>query len=159
MPVRVRRQLTEQEFGRFRDVRRQTPGPRLFPEQRADPADTSRGSQIKLWRTEAGVGREALAKEAGYDYEYVKSMENGRRRPTLRLLPIDGAHPGLNGPMVLLETAEHEHFGYEEGQTTGVLYSDPDRVSIATQRHAMILRQALSLSESASLISKVAEGQ
>ncbi|MFF1515440.1 helix-turn-helix domain-containing protein [Streptomyces sp. NPDC058305] len=254
------------------------------------------GSQIKLWRTEAGVGREALAKEAGYDYEYVKSMENGRRRPTLRLLqiadqvcgaggklvaaqeylkpepfatfsqdfiryeseaialssyepllipgllqteetvralltahwpplddetveervtarlkrrdllakqtrsfsfvigeaalrnrlgsreahvrqlsrvmdvarqrnvtvqvlPIDGAHPGLNGPMVLLETAEHEHFGYEEGQTTGVLYSDPDRVSIATQRQAMILRQALSLSESASLISKVAEGQ
>ncbi|WP_366916504.1 hypothetical protein [Streptomyces sp.] len=32
------------------------------------------GSQIKMWRTDAGVGREALAKEAGYDYEYVKSM-------------------------------------------------------------------------------------
>ncbi|WEO95794.1 helix-turn-helix transcriptional regulator [Streptomyces sp. FXJ1.172] len=254
------------------------------------------GSQIKMWRTEAGIGREALAKEAGYDYEYVKSMENGRRRPTLRLLqvadqvcgaggklvaaqeylkpepfptfsqdfiryeseaislssyepllipgllqteetarsllkahwpplddetveervtarlkrqallakqtrsfsfvigesalrnkvggaeahsrqlrhllaaaeqrnvtvqvlPIVGAHPGLNGPLVLLETSEHEHFGYEEGQTTGVLYSDPDRVSIASQRHAMILRQALSLSESARFIGEVAEGQ
>lgn len=46
------------------------------------------GSQIKMWRTEAGIGREALAKEAGYDYEYVKSMENGRRRPTLRFLQI-----------------------------------------------------------------------
>ena len=27
------------------------------------------GSQIKLWRTEAGVGREELAKEAEYEYE------------------------------------------------------------------------------------------
>lgn len=32
------------------------------------------GSQIKMWRAEAGVGRDALAKEAGYDYEYVKSV-------------------------------------------------------------------------------------
>ncbi|MEV5989624.1 helix-turn-helix transcriptional regulator [Streptomyces sp. NPDC052051] len=254
------------------------------------------GSQIKMWRAEAGISRDALAKEAGYDYEYVKSMENGRRRPTLRLLqiadqvcgaggklvaaqeylkpepfptfsqdfiryeaeavslssyepllvpgllqteetarsllqahwpplddetieervaarlkrqellarqtrsfsfvigesalrnsvggadahalqlrhllsvsqqrnvtvqvlPIAGAHPGLNGPLLLLETSEHEHLGYEEGQTTGVLYSDPDRVSTATQRHAMILRQALSLSESARFIGKLAEGQ
>ncbi|MHB9859641.1 helix-turn-helix domain-containing protein [Streptomyces sp. YIM S03343] len=253
------------------------------------------GSQIKMWRAEAGITREALATEVGYDYEYVKSMENGRRRPTLRLLqiadqlckaggklvaaqeylkpepfatfsqdfiryeseaisissyepllipgllqtaetarallkahwpplddetveervmarlkrqdvlaqqtrsfsfvigesalrnevggaevhldqlrhllalseqrnitvqvlPIAGAHPGLNGPLVLLETTEHEHLGYEEGQTTGVLYSDPDRVSIATQRHAMILRQALSLSESERFIREVAEG-
>ncbi|MFG2650013.1 Scr1 family TA system antitoxin-like transcriptional regulator [Streptomyces sp. NPDC048436] len=46
------------------------------------------GSQIKLWRAEAGVSREALAKEVGYDYEYVKSMENGRRRPNLRLLQV-----------------------------------------------------------------------
>ncbi|WP_189324431.1 helix-turn-helix domain-containing protein [Streptomyces flaveus] len=44
------------------------------------------GGQIKLWREEAGVSRQELAKEAGYDYEYVKSMECGRRRPTLRLL-------------------------------------------------------------------------
>ncbi|WP_406725933.1 helix-turn-helix transcriptional regulator [Streptomyces sp. GD-15H] len=252
------------------------------------------GSQIKMWRAEAGVGRDALAKEAGDDYEYVKSMENGRRRPTLRflqiadqvcgaggklvaaqeylkpepfptfsqdfiryeseaislstyepllipgllqteettrallkahwpplddetveervaarlkrqdlltkqtrsfsfvigesalrnevggaeahsrqlrhlltmsqqrnvtvqVLPIVGAHPGLNGPLLLLETPEHEHVGYEEGQTAGVLYSDPDRVSIATQRHAMILRMALSLSESARFICEVAE--
>ncbi|MFE9876544.1 helix-turn-helix domain-containing protein [Streptomyces sp. NPDC005784] len=44
------------------------------------------GSQIKLWREEAGVSRQELANEAGYDYEYVKSMECGRRRPTLGLL-------------------------------------------------------------------------
>ncbi|UOB10745.1 helix-turn-helix transcriptional regulator [Streptomyces sp. HP-A2021] len=58
------------------------------------------GSQIKLWRTDAGVGREALANEAGYDYEYVKSMENGRRRPTLRLLQIADQVCGAGGKLV-----------------------------------------------------------
>ncbi|MET9253394.1 helix-turn-helix transcriptional regulator [Streptomyces sp. NPDC003717] len=270
----------------------------MTTEENAQPPVAWRycGSQIKLWRAEAGVGRAALATEAGYDYEYVKSMENGRRRPTMRLLqvadqlcgaggklvaaqeylkpepfptfsqefiqyeaeaislstyqplfipgllqteetarallkahwpPLDdetveervmarlkrqdllakqtrsfsfvigeaalrnrvggaevhsrqlrqlldvsqqrnvtvqvlsivGGHPGLNGPLVLLETPEHEQLGYEEGQTTGVLYSDPNRVSVATQRHAMILRMASSPSESARFIGKVAEEQ
>ncbi|MGW7382140.1 helix-turn-helix domain-containing protein [Streptomyces sp. NPDC054794] len=58
------------------------------------------GSQIKMWRTEAGIGREALAKEAGYDYEYVKSMENGRRRPTLRLLQVADQACGAGGKLV-----------------------------------------------------------
>lgn len=252
------------------------------------------GSQIKLWRTEAGVSREALAKEAGYDYEYVKSMENGRRRPTVLLLqvadqlcgacgklvaaqeylkpekflsyaedyvryeaeaivlssyqpllipgllqteervkaylnahfpplddetveeraaarierqvllgkrtrafnfvvaetalrnvvggaeahkrqllwlleaglarnvtvqvlPFAGAGPELDGPFVLLETPEHEHLVYEEGQATGRLYADPDKVSIVAERHAMILRKALSPDESARFIRKLAE--
>lgn len=44
------------------------------------------GGQIKLWREGAGASRQELVKEASYDYEYVKSMECGRRRPTLRLL-------------------------------------------------------------------------
>ncbi|MGP2435810.1 helix-turn-helix domain-containing protein [Streptomyces sp. JW3] len=58
------------------------------------------GSQIKLWRSEAGVGRDALAKETGYDCEYVKSMENGRRRPTLRLLQIADQVCGARGKLV-----------------------------------------------------------
>jgi transcriptional regulator with XRE-family HTH domain len=58
------------------------------------------GSQVKMWRAEAGVGREALAKEAGYDYEYVKSMENGRRRPTLRLLQVADQVCGAGGKLV-----------------------------------------------------------
>lgn len=44
------------------------------------------GNQIKLWRTQAGVTREELAKAANYEVETVKSMEQGRRRPTMRLL-------------------------------------------------------------------------
>lgn len=252
------------------------------------------GGQIKLWREEAQVSRQALAEEAGYDYEYVKSMECGRRRPTLRLLqiadqmcraggklaaaheylkpekflshaedymryeaeaislgfyqplhipgllqteetmrallnaflpPVDdetidervagrlerqelldkrtrafsfvigesalrnpvggvevhkqqllrllevgkarnvtiqalsfvGAGPGVDGPFVLLETAEHDLLVYEEGQETGRLYADADKVSAIVQRHAMILRQALSPDESARFITKLTE--
>ncbi|MGW2825070.1 helix-turn-helix domain-containing protein [Streptomyces sp. NPDC001443] len=252
------------------------------------------GGQVKLWREEAGVGRQALAEEAGYDIEYVKSMECGRRRPTLRLLqiadqlcgargklvagheylkpekylsyaedyvryeaetislgsyqplhipgllqteetvrallnaylpPLDdeeieervagwlerqallgmrtrafsfvvgeaalrnpvggseahkrqlfrlleaaearnvtiqvlpfvGAGPGVDGPFVVLETVEHELLVFEEGQATGRLYSEADKVSAIVQRHAMILRQALSPDESARLIAKVME--
>ncbi|WP_327661950.1 MULTISPECIES: helix-turn-helix domain-containing protein [unclassified Streptomyces] len=58
------------------------------------------GSQIKLWRTEAGVAREALADEAGYGLEYVKSMENGRRKPTLRLLQVADQLCGAGGKIV-----------------------------------------------------------
>ncbi len=44
------------------------------------------GDQLKRWRTRAGVTREQLAKEACYDIESVRSMEAGRRRPSLKLL-------------------------------------------------------------------------
>jgi len=254
------------------------------------------GGQVKLWREEAGVGRQALAEEAGYDYEYVKSMECGRRRPTLRLLQVAdqmcgargkllagheflkpepfparsqvymeleaeaiavhdyslGLIPGLlqtreyaaaligescpplddetveervrgrlarqealrrragtvygfvihesalranvggrgvmrsqlahllgvgelrnvsiqvlpfvsappvalGGPLILLETKDHEHYGYVEGQETGVLYADADKLNALTQRHGMIRMQALNIEESARFIGKVGE--
>ncbi|MFF7635521.1 Scr1 family TA system antitoxin-like transcriptional regulator [Kitasatospora sp. NPDC008050] len=44
------------------------------------------GNQLKMWRERSGVKREQLAEEADYDYETVKSMEQGRRRPTQRVL-------------------------------------------------------------------------
>ncbi|MEV5241849.1 helix-turn-helix transcriptional regulator [Streptomyces cinnamoneus] len=55
------------------------------------------GNQIKLWRTQAGVSREELAREANYGYESLKSMEQGRRRPSLRLLQIADEMCGANG--------------------------------------------------------------
>ncbi|MHB9759285.1 helix-turn-helix domain-containing protein [Streptomyces sp. BYX5S] len=55
---------------------------------------------IKLWRTEAGVDREVLAKEAGYASEYVKFMENGRRKPTLRLLQVADQLCGAGGKIL-----------------------------------------------------------
>jgi len=254
------------------------------------------GGQIKLWREEAGVSRQELGKEASYDYEYVKSMENGRRRPTLRLLqvadqlcgakgklvaaqeylkpepfpqrtqqyvlveaeaitvqwyepllipgllqteeyarelisndcpPLDeetveervGARlkrqekltskppalfnyviheaalhavvgdegvmrrqlehlltvgqrrnvsiqvllfkfapaAALSGPIVLVETTDHEQYAFADGQETGALYGSGDKLSTLTQRHGMIRTQALSVEESARFIRKVAE--
>lgn len=58
------------------------------------------GNQLKLWRTQAGVSREELAKEAGYEYETVKSMEQGRRRPTVRLLEVADEMCGARGKLV-----------------------------------------------------------
>lgn len=64
------------------------------------------GDQIKRWREQAGVTREQLCKASSYDYESVRSMEAGRRRPSLKLLQVAdelcdakgmlvGAHPFL----------------------------------------------------------------
>jgi transcriptional regulator with XRE-family HTH domain len=254
------------------------------------------GNQVKLWRMRAGVSREVLGDKAGYEYETVKSMEQGRRRPSLRLLevadelcgaqglllaahdyltperfptrthgfmrleteaiafhsfepvlvpgllqteeyayalmsehcpPLDdetirervtarlqrqerlrqkptveygfviyeaalrtlvggadamrrqlkrllevgksrnvsiqvlpfgrGAYVGLNGGLVLLETAEHQRYALVEGQQTSALYSDRETISAIAQSHGMIRMQALDTEESARFIKKVAE--
>ncbi|MEU9302997.1 helix-turn-helix transcriptional regulator [Streptomyces sp. NPDC048269] len=254
------------------------------------------GNQVKLWRTEAGRTREELGAEANYDAETVKSMELGRRRPTMRLLQVadqmfgaggklaavaeymkpepfpkrseeymaaeaeafainwyepllipgllqseeymralmsDACPPlddetieerirarlgrqetmtrriktvygfiiaeaalrsevggkeamrrqmdlllklselrnvfiqvlptgracgvALVGPLILLETPEHQLWAWAEGQKTSAMYSDPDRVSALTQTHGMIRMNALSAGESAEFIKKLAE--
>ncbi|MFJ7905879.1 Scr1 family TA system antitoxin-like transcriptional regulator [Kitasatospora sp. NPDC096204] len=46
------------------------------------------GNQIKLWRTRAGISREDLAAEAGYGIESLRSMEAGRRKPSMHLLQV-----------------------------------------------------------------------
>ncbi|MCX4819011.1 helix-turn-helix transcriptional regulator [Streptomyces sp. NBC_01142] len=58
------------------------------------------GNQIKLWRMHAGVSREELGKEANYEYESVKSMEQGRRRPTARLLQVADEMCGAGGKLL-----------------------------------------------------------
>ncbi|GHJ35043.1 helix-turn-helix transcriptional regulator [Streptomyces sp. TS71-3] len=254
------------------------------------------GDQIKMWRAAANVTRGQLAEASNYDYETVKSMENGRRRPTRQLLvaademcgageklvaaleylkpepfpqrsqqymeyeaeaialssyepllipgllqtrayayalisesspPLDEEtvaervsgrlkrqealtkKPGvvfsfvvyeaalrtlvggrevmnaqldhllevgglrnvsvrvlsfgrcggvaLNGPIALVETAEHDRYAYVEGPETGALYADAANVSALTQTHDMISRHALSVEESAVFIRKAAE--
>jgi transcriptional regulator with XRE-family HTH domain len=87
------------------------------------------GSQIKLWRAEAGVSREALAREANYDYEYVKSMENGRRRPTLRLLQVADQLCGAGGKL----TAAQE-------------YLKPESFPVRSQEFMAIEAEAIALS-------------
>lgn len=61
-------------------------------------------------------------------------------------------HAGLAGPVVLLETPDHDHLAYVEGQLTSVLHDDPDDVSVLQQKYGMLRSQALSVERSARLL-------
>ncbi|MEX2983039.1 helix-turn-helix domain-containing protein [Streptomyces sp. C36] len=63
------------------------------------------GSQLMGWRKRAGVSREGLAQEAGYSVELVKSVEQGRRRPSLQL--VDAAELLCDAGGLLRDAATH----------------------------------------------------
>lgn len=80
------------------------------------------------------------------------------RNVDIQVMPTSqGAHAGINGPMVLLESPDHQHYAYEEGQSMSVLHADSATVSKLTQRFGMIRMQALNAEESARLIRGVAD--
>ncbi|MGW6912238.1 helix-turn-helix domain-containing protein [Kitasatospora sp. NPDC054939] len=102
----------------------------------------------------ATVGKTALMKR---QLHYLMAV-GGLRNVAIQVLPLGRAAFGaLEGPIVLLETPEHEQLAYVEGQKTGVLYSAPDKVNPLAQRHGMIRMQALGMEESAEFIGKLAE--
>ncbi|WP_308313336.1 DUF5753 domain-containing protein [Streptomyces sp. FB2] len=81
-----------------------------------------------------------------------------QRNVCIQVLPFAAAPPvALGGPLVLVEAKEHDHYAYVEGQETGALYVDADKLNALTQRHGMIRMQALNVEESARFIGKVAE--
>lgn len=57
------------------------------------------GNQLKLWRTDAGVTREALALAARYSADTVKAMEQGVRMPTRQLLDAADELCGARGKL------------------------------------------------------------
>ncbi|RLV10501.1 transcriptional regulator [Streptomyces griseocarneus] len=57
------------------------------------------GHQVMLWRAEAKFSREQLAEESGYVPETVKSMEQGRRRPSQHLLEVADKMCGAKGKL------------------------------------------------------------
>lgn len=63
----------------------------------------------------------------------------------------------LTGALALLERAEHEHFAYVEGPETSALYSNPETISLLSQRHGMIRIQALNPEDSAAYLAEVEE--
>lgn len=67
-------------------------------------------------------------------------------------------HAALDGPMVLLETPEHDHLAYIEGQRISFLVDDPDEVSVYEQKYGMLRSQALSPEESAKMLDDLAGG-
>lgn len=103
-------------------------------------------------RTGVG-GREGMRRQL----EYLLKLGE-LRNVSIQALPV-GRCQGLTlaGNLVLLETADHEHYAFAEGQQTSVLYSDADKVSVLRQIHGMIRTEALGVQESAAFIRKVAE--
>lgn len=79
------------------------------------------------------------------------------RNITLQVMPTRGdSHPGMAGPMVLIETADHRHLAYLEAQQSSLLISDVDDVSVLAQRFGIIRARALSPVESLRLMEQAA---
>ncbi|MFG2569706.1 Scr1 family TA system antitoxin-like transcriptional regulator [Streptomyces sp. NPDC048567] len=71
----------------------------------------------------------------------------------LQILPLDSrAHAGLAGPFTLLETPDYQRVAYSETQRGSLLVSDPDEISILSQKYAMLRTQALTPEESLRLL-------
>ncbi|MFH8437302.1 Scr1 family TA system antitoxin-like transcriptional regulator [Streptomyces sp. NPDC018007] len=64
-------------------------------------------------------------------------------------------HSGLGGPMQLLETPQHQWFGYLEGQKYGQLVTDPKAISTYQMRCASMRSQARTAEDSRSLMQRM----
>ncbi|MEV8548500.1 helix-turn-helix transcriptional regulator [Streptomyces glaucescens] len=64
-------------------------------------------------------------------------------------------HPGLDGPLQLLETPENRWFAYSEGQKNGRLISDGKDISVLQQRYGKLRTQALTPEDSRSLLKRM----
>ncbi|ARF57549.1 helix-turn-helix domain-containing protein [Streptomyces gilvosporeus] len=70
----------------------------------------------------------------------------------LQIMPTERTHAGLAGPMIVLETPEHDHVAYIETQRVSFLVDDPDEVSVYQQKYGMLRSQALTPDESMGLL-------
>ncbi|MGX7762766.1 helix-turn-helix domain-containing protein [Streptomyces angustmyceticus] len=75
---------------------------------------------------------------------------------SIQVLPLEREHhAGLNGPFVLLETADHQHLAYTEAQRSSELTSDADEVSVLAQKYGMLRMQALNAEETVGLLDRL----
>ncbi|MEV5257681.1 helix-turn-helix transcriptional regulator [Streptomyces anulatus] len=78
------------------------------------------------------------------------------RNVEIQIMPlVRHHHVAIDGPMQLLETPDHQWFGYLEGQMYGQFVSDPKVVSVIQMRCARMRSQALSLEDSKSLMRRM----
>ncbi|NUW09027.1 helix-turn-helix domain-containing protein [Streptomyces sp. CAI-21] len=93
------------------------------------------------------VMREQLAKLREYaDLDFI----------SLQIMPTNvRTHPAVDGPIVLIETPDHDHIAYIEGQRVSFLVDDPDEVSIMQQKYGMLRSQALSVDASKALLDEL----
>ncbi|MBT2368715.1 helix-turn-helix transcriptional regulator [Streptomyces sp. ISL-10] len=75
---------------------------------------------------------------------------------TLQVMPLGReSHAGLSGPFILLETPDHQHLAYAEGQRGSQMISSPDEVSILARKYAMLRTQALNAEETKGLLERL----
>ncbi|WP_244291233.1 helix-turn-helix domain-containing protein [Streptomyces subrutilus] len=107
------------------------------------------------------ISEAALCDRIGGDKVYAEQLRHllvcmDLPHVTLQVLTLNQPHhAGLSGPFTMLETPEHEHIGYAEGQRSSKLVTDPDEVSIMAQRYAMLRTQALNTSETRGLLERM----
>ncbi|RAJ62456.1 helix-turn-helix protein [Streptomyces sp. Amel2xB2] len=78
------------------------------------------------------------------------------RNVEIQIVPADlEEHACLGGPMQLIETPYHRWLGYSEGQKNGRLISGLEDVSVLQMRYAKMRSQALSHTESMSLLKRM----
>ncbi|MGC9538745.1 helix-turn-helix domain-containing protein [Streptomyces sp. UG1] len=78
------------------------------------------------------------------------------RNVQLQIMPLrQPDHAGLDGPMYLAETPDHQWFGYFEGQQGSALISDPKDTSALLQRYGKMRSQALSDEATVSLLKQM----
>ncbi|WP_406283767.1 helix-turn-helix domain-containing protein [Streptomyces sp. NBC_00209] len=72
---------------------------------------------------------------------------------TIQIMPTNRrTHAALDGPMVLLETSDHDQLAYIEGQRVSFLVDDAEEVSVFQQKCGMLRSQAHSPEESICLM-------
>ncbi|MFJ6180108.1 putative DNA-binding protein [Streptomyces sp. L-9-10] len=108
------------------------------------------------------VGEAALTSTVGDD-DVMKAQlqhllkQGPMRNVEIQVMPSDRSfHPGLSGPMVIVETLEHRRVGYIESQGVGLVVTDAATVSAFGLRYGKLRTQALNVAESADLIKRVA---
>jgi len=78
------------------------------------------------------------------------------RNVEIQIMPtLQETHAGLDGPVQLLETPENQWFAYCEGQRGGLLISEPKEISVLQRRYARMRSQALTLTDSVSLLQRM----
>lgn len=108
------------------------------------------------------IGEAALRNPVGGKRVQREQLEALRKHGSLPHVEVQvmpwtcGFHPGLNGPMIVMETSEHEVVGYVESQEAGFVISEPDRVSAFTHRYGKMRSVALNPDESAQFIDRLA---
>ncbi|MEU2269959.1 helix-turn-helix transcriptional regulator [Streptomyces olindensis] len=89
-------------------------------------------------------------------YEHLLDVTERHWNVEFQIVPlIQPVHAGLDGPLQLLETPEHDWFGYSEGQENGRLITARKEISILQQRYAKLRSQALPPADSLSLLKRM----